>query len=205
MRKICFSDRYGLTDAVLKGRKTMTRRLAFSGLIENPCSGYGLEGKEKDHYFLLDGCRQVAKSTYKVDEYVAIAQRYLDLRYPNGDVTDEFYKLCCKHYMPLECLSSEKGATNKLFVKPSLMPHQIQIIDVKIERLQDISDEDCLKEGIDRCEKEWGYWEHVNGGFNFYAFDTIRKAFASLIDKVSGKGTWEKNPWVFVYSFILIK
>ena len=41
MRKICFSDRYGLTDAVLEGRKTMTRRLAFSGLVENPCNGYG--------------------------------------------------------------------------------------------------------------------------------------------------------------------
>ena len=79
------------------------------------------------------------------------------------------------------------------------------MINIDVQRLQDISDEDCLKEGIDRCEKEWGYWEHVNGSFNFYAFDTIRKAFASLIDKVSGKGTWEKNPWVFVYSFILIK
>lgn len=186
MRKICFSDKYGLTDAVLEGRKTMTRRLAFSGLVENPCTGYGLEGKEKDHYFLLDGCRQVAKSTYKFDEYVAIAQRYAD----------------CNRAV---CLRESAGWGNKMFVRPDLLPHQIQIIDIKVQRLQDISDKDCLKEGIDRCEKEWGYWEYVDGGFNFYAFDTIRKAFASLIDKVSGKGTWEKNPWVFVYTFILVR
>lgn len=194
MRKICFSDRYGLTEAVLDGRKTMTRRLAFDGLVENPCHGYGLESKEKDHCFLLDGCRQVAKSTYKVDEYVAIAQRYKEIFDDAGLVNHNSFEA-----------SNSKGYTNKLFVKPSLMPHQIQIIDVKVQRLQDISDEDCLKEGIDRCEKEWGYWEHVNGGLNFYAFDTIRQAFASLIDKVSGKGTWEKNPWVFVYSFRLVK
>lgn len=35
-------------------------------------------------------------------------------------------------------------------------------------------------------------------------FDTPREAFAALIDKVSGKGTWESNPYVFVYEFELI-
>ena len=30
---------------------------------------------------------------------------------------------------------------------------------------------------------------------------TPREAFASLIDKVSGRGTWKSNPWVFVYEF----
>lgn len=29
-------------------------------------------------------------------------------------------------------------------------------------------------------------------------------AYAALIDKVSGKGTWESNPYVFVYDFELI-
>lgn len=129
MRKICFSDRYGLTEAVLDGRKTMTRRLAFDGLVENPCTGYGLEGKEKDHYLLLDGCRQVAKSTYKFDEYVAIAQRYAD----------------CNRAV---CLRESAGWDNKMFVRPDLMPHQIQIINIEVQRLQDISDEDCLKEGM---------------------------------------------------------
>lgn len=37
---------------------------------------------------------------------------------------------------------------NKRFVKGDLMPHQIRIIDVRIERPQDITDESCLKEGI---------------------------------------------------------
>lgn len=31
-----------------------------------------------------------------------------------------------------------------------------------------------------------------------------KETFAHLIDRVSGKGTWESNPWVFAYEFELI-
>ena len=34
---------------------------------------------------------------------------------------------------------------------------------------------------------------------------TRRIAYAALIDKISGKGTWASNPYVFVYEFELIK
>ena len=34
---------------------------------------------------------------------------------------------------------------------------------------------------------------------------TPREAFAMLIDKVSGRGTWGLNPWVVVYEFELVK
>lgn len=33
----------------------------------------------------------------------------------------------------------------------------------------------------------------------------LQEAYAALIDKISGKGTWEGNPWVFVYDFELVK
>ena len=36
-------------------------------------------------------------------------------------------------------------------------------------------------------------------------FNTPRQAFAALIDKVSGRGTWDRNPWVVVYEFELVK
>ena len=36
-------------------------------------------------------------------------------------------------------------------------------------------------------------------------YTTPREAYAALIDKLSGKGTWESNPYVFVYDFELIK
>lgn len=36
-------------------------------------------------------------------------------------------------------------------------------------------------------------------------FATAKESFACLIDKMSGKGTWESNPYVWVYDFELIK
>lgn len=36
-------------------------------------------------------------------------------------------------------------------------------------------------------------------------FNKPREAFASLIDKVSGRGTWERNPFVWRIEFELVK
>jgi len=38
----------------------------------------------------------------------------------------------------------------------------------------------------------------------FDTFDTAKDAFMNLIDEVSGKGAWERNPLVFAYEFELI-
>ena len=42
------------------------------------------------------------------------------------------------------------------------------------------------------------------GWNNNFSFRTPQDAYASLIDRISGKGTWESNPYVFVYDFELI-
>ena len=95
---------------------------------------------------------------------------------------------------------NNKGWHNKMFVRADLMPHRIRITNVRVERLQDISDEDCLKEGI--VEKPFGtapaYWVLD------VCFSNIRHAFRNLIDKICGPCTWASNPWVFVYEFELV-
>lgn len=93
-----------------------------------------------------------------------------------------------------------------MFVKAGLIPHHIKITDVKVERLQDISDDDILREGV---------WQFYDDNKLFYvskaigyapdvAFLTAREAFWYLIDNISGKGTWESNPWVVAYGFELV-
>ena len=184
-----FNDRYCLTRAVLEGRKTMTRRV-----ITNQQAIYSLDECE----YMLTGCfgeSFVKKySRYQIGEEVAVAQNYKDvydeIKNPCELFSDRFFKSLLKEH---------KGANNKMFVKANLMPHRIRITDIKVERLQDISDEDCLREGIYDVPFVEYSWED-----NGVSFDTPREAFAALIDKVSGKGTWESNPWVFVYSFELL-
>lgn len=185
MKKIIFSDRYGLTQAVLEGRKTQTRRIAFKRDMEPPMQGITPE-------YLI-----AVRSRYKLGETIAIAQKYDDLI-----KDDEFYRLCGIHGMPLECIKYEKGCTNKMFVRADLMPHHIRITNIRFERLQDISEKDCLAEGIweahDVGLEGVTYWYT---GLANSPYRTAREAYAALIDKINGKGTWQSNPYVFVYNF----
>jgi len=206
MKKIIFNDKYGLTEAVLEGRKTMTRRIARDKLWFKP--GHSID--DRGRLLLLDGWQIVARSMYEINEDVAVAQRYMDLRH-----CDAFYDALRKSdpSFPLECIRGEKGSENKMFVKPEWMPHRILITDIKVEPLQDISDEDALKEGVvkSNCKTyDNGYaydWAYDQDGDILATrwFKSPKDAFASLIDKISGNGTWESNPWVFAYTFELIK
>ncbi len=193
MKKIMFNDKYGLTQAVLEGRKTMTRR-AVSAHIHKKASLYRQEYFDDtlDALFVEDSL--LTFSPFKPDEVVAVAQPYRDIRDIIGDIQDG------------KSIKFMAGWNNKMFVRADLMPHQIRIMNVRVERLQDISDEDCLKEGV-----YWDYGDYPYMATKMFKYDGKEEfihpkaAFASLIDKVSGKGTLESNPWVFVYEFELVK
>lgn len=196
MKKIMFNDRYGLTQAVLVGRKTQTRRIVYmpNGFITFDDEDFKLK-KLDNGQALLTLCNNSFKTArYKIGEEVAIAQKYADLAYDG-----EFFRLLGK-------VIFEKGCHNKMFVKADLMPHCIRITNIRVERLQDISEEDCIAEGIWKAHnvglEGTTYWYH---GLANSSFRTAKEAYAALIDKISGKGTWESNPWVFVYDFELVK
>lgn len=201
MKKIMFNDKFCLTQAVLNGTKTMTRRVVPQSLLDKYDVWYEdfiykPIGEEK--YLSVE--EYVLKRTaYKVGEVVAIAQRYKEV-YPNAD-----FEMIDGSFM-----TESAGWTNKMFVKADLLPHHIRITDVKVERLQEISDEDCIKEGVRSFESReivirHGLKEHYTILNTSYVFDTPREAYAKLIDKISGKGTWESNPFVWVYDFELVK
>lgn len=214
MKKIMFSDEFMLTQAVLEGRKTQTRRLLTltlhkkadrgNALIEvSPSKVFFEDGKWKfvydDYVFLLP---KENYPKYDVVEVVAVAQSYRDC----GGINEEGVPMW-------EIISQKVGSTNagwnnKMFVVSSLMPHQIRITDVRVEKLQDISDEDCIKEGIQKmltgCEYyQYSFYDNDKGLWNNYK--TPREAFAHLINKVSRKDVWRLNPYVFVYDFELVK
>ena len=210
-----FNDKFGLTQAVLDGRKTMTRRIikcprTFRG---EWVAGFNIHRRHSDKKIVDWPCMYHADERefdmgeilpkYKLGEVVAIAQSYKDV--------DRFHRKG-KNADYLEYLDSilpelklYPGWGNKMFVKADLMPHHIKITGIKVERLQDISDEDCLKEGIIHVSTFLGqkiyHTPHVNG--SYLSTNVAQEAFAYLIDKVSGKGTWEENPFVWVYEFKL--
>ena len=186
-----FNDKFGLTQAVLEGRKTITRRAVPEELLE--CITWYAQVDEADLIYRL-----IANSTYRVGEVVAIAQSYRDVYLNSGSI----YKI--------GLLGRTAGWRNKMFVRANDMPHHIKITNIRVEHLQDISDEDCLREGIYKKKLEYtpsGYkpnrMYYTFDGIG-YCFNDARDAFAALIDKVSGRGTWESNPLVWVYEFELV-
>lgn len=208
-----FNDKYGLTRAVLDGRKTMTRRIidysknkVFLDLLgdENYMKHEGtLSYDYKDDVLRIDDdfdC-YILRPYYKIGEEVAIAQSYSQCgNFPNYELDEDGYPVMPKR----------SGYFNKMFVKAELMPYRIRITNVKIERMQDISAEDCLREGIRVYTKDEKVFKYdLSDGFEMFSWQKMKrspsKAFASLIDKVSGKGVWKSNPWVFTYEFELIK
>lgn len=240
MKKIMFNDRYGLTEAVLKGRKTMTRRIippieiewARRGKVILPVSGF------RNGWLWMD-CRQILPDSglldyvapqkyqplYDIGEEVAVAQAYENIDI--DEVSRKGINLNLQKDGHLKGLFDLPGWTNKMFVRADAMPHAIRITGIKMERLQDISDEDCLKEGVSAGPID-GWYVHGIGmtipksamtpiaktadGKPYYGdryrdfkFDSPRAAFAALIDKTCGKGTWDGNPWTFAYEFELIR
>lgn len=209
MKKIMFNDKYGLTQAVLDGRKTQTRRMlnttmffqrleTYEGWSNEDISAWKRSCNRRLDEAQGDTLQQMldyalSSSRYKVGEVVAVAQKYKDIALD----------------MPVELaaeLIKQPGWNNKMFVKADFMPHRIRITNIRVERLQDISEEDCMAEGIWRDDnvglEGTTYWYH---GLANSSLRTAKEAYAALIDKISGKGTWEGNPWVFVYDFELIK
>lgn len=182
MKKIMFNDRFGLTKAVLEGRKAQTRRIMphRTAII--------MHGRKN---FLVSSHRtedEIAKdlaefggiySPYKVGEVIAIAQSYKD---------------CAKVGM-----QDTPGWTNKMFVRADLMPHHVEVERIRIEKLRDISEEDCIKEGVYQVTQG----RYKIDGINFIGYDPIT-VYAELINKICGRDAWATNPFVFVYDFKLI-
>ena len=201
MQKIMFNDRYMLTDLVLSGQKTQTRRIIKP---QDERLDY-LRGWNLDWGFAEFGregetpLRLYPK--YYVGEVVAVAMRYKTI-YERVVRTREYIEEIERKYR------KDKGWTNKMYVKPDSMPFTIKITNIRVERLQDISDEDCMKEGIEKML--------VGGENHLYSFldkkrnewtdfRTPQEAFVALIDKINGKGTWDSNPYVWAYDFELAK
>ena len=230
MKKIGFNEHYGLQTAVFNGTKTKTRRIekcldklyAAEKELGEPLEIYQQEITREGIILRTNTGILSLHTRYEIDEEVAVAQAYKEIGLDPMRLEPMFLKtatlipeitsqpLLGWHKVPLKY---HKGYDNKMFTCAALMPHRIIITGLRIERLQDISDEDCLKEGIQE------YFPYIDRNpndkvrtFRYFKDGKIRhcispasKCFAYLIDDISGKGTWERNPWVLVYSFKLIK
>lgn len=138
------------------------------------------------------------KPRFEVGEVVAIKQCYCRVV---GENKKFLYSKVDMNVLVNDIMLSA-GWRNKMFVKNELMPHHIRITAVKKCNLQDLTEDECLNEGI------------IKG--SVYCFIYIKKrciiksltaikAFEHLINDLNGKGYWESNPEGYAYEFTLVK
>lgn len=213
MKKIMFSDRFGMTQAVKDEIKNNTRRVAKDichSLVSHVSELHNIEvGRDGFTITYSTGVRQHVFPAYQVGEEVAVAQSY--------KVTAQY----SRKWLDLQLAANAQnigdlfdsgGWENKMYVSAYYCPLRIRITNIRFERLQDISNEDCLREGIHRVRISGKAFSRPVTCYTFNGdtkpmptYMTPKEAFAALIDEINGKGTWEKNPWVFVYEFELVK
>ncbi len=95
-----------------------------------------------------------------------------------------------------------------IFMRRAASRLTLEVLSVRVERLQDITDEDARAEGVEHfypADFGTGGWKNYGqtefAGDHVSYFVTARESFASLWDSINGPGAWDANPWVWVTSF----
>ena len=190
-RPIIFSA--PMVSAILDGRKTQTRRIAKSiGIVPGigpVCNGSdNIRDWPQFCQYGKPGCRLWVKETYC--KHGALISYKAD-----DDWIAEYRK------------SSDFNVIDNPKWKPSIhMPRiasriTLEITDIRVEQLQDISEEDALAEGVNIYAPYVG----VDCEGNVIESDIISwmpsDYYRELWESINGKGSWDLNPWVWVIQF----
>ncbi len=182
-----------MVKAILEGRKSMTRRvlkpqpnMMNGGKPMNDGRGsYSVEGGWKRLPYAPGDVLWARETWWHFDPHGVL---YTDTK-PSYRADGE--------------IDFEKGDRWR---SPRFMPRwasriTLRVTAVKVERLQDISKEDALAEGIYKVGGGILRWEKYRAADGLPDAMTAEAAFAALWQSLHGPGSWDANPWVAAYSF----
>lgn len=189
----------------MEGRKSQTRRILSHDPLYHPA--VAPSGEVFDEGVRVSGARfGMVGGRLWVRETWAATLKGCDYDWrgqlPEGAADCLFYKADGDDLLPPEfALPDGKG---RIRWRPSIhMPRWVSRIDLevtglRVERLQDISEEDALAEGV---AVDRGNAYHVAGFEGEMAHATARGCMETLWGTINGAGSWECNPWVWVVEF----
>lgn len=191
-RPILFSA--PMVRAILDGRKTQTRRTNSSMPDMWDKVEIGFYGDDFGAWFRFDD-EGINRDTFAKCPYGKIGD-FLWVRETFCEWDDGFVYAAT-------CTDAERSLSK---FKPSMfMPKRacrirLEITNIRLERLKNITDKDCLCEGIDGGAH--ASWKDYSGGGGFWF---PRDSFESLWESINGEGSWQANPWVWVVEFKVVK
>lgn len=195
-RPILFSA--PMVRALLDGSKTQTRRIAkgvatVHSITGEPLAGCDSEGPRVQCPFGQPGDLLWVRETHAFDPPDDGSWNYTQW---SGCAPSPWREIPKRFWNPEHVIHAASWAGSEITWRPSIhMPRwasriTLRITDVRVERLQDISGDDCIAEGA------WPI-EQKELGRSHEAVD----AFRDLWNSINGAGSWDANPWVWVVEF----
>jgi hypothetical protein len=78
----------------------------------------------------------------------------------------------------------------------------LEVTEVRVQRLQDISEADCWAEGIEAVDGAFTRDQHIDMTRRLGCrIDDAKPSYALLWESINGPGSWDANPWVWAVSF----
>ena len=214
-RPILFST--DMVKAIMEGRKTLTRRVMNPQPIsqdiemtleeDRPVMKYGETGKRIAPVapYGWKGDLLWVRETWCVTQPADPETYHYGYKaggvvpYSSWEVDEKYYYLSPDIYKP--SIHMPKDAARIW----------LEVTDIRVERLQDISEDDAIEEGIEpdvtglSLKIENGIEREVMEYYNYskegYRYVPPIDSFRSLWDSINSKITWNDNPWVWVVSF----
>ncbi len=198
--------------AVLNGTKTETRRLlTIKGETQDEVTQISkIERNEKGNYLFLG---DELKPKYNIGDRCYLTeptQIESDIANSFEAHVSYFWHKPEIIWQPIteedsaKILNRKSGVTSKQiarFMLKSFARYWVEIIDVKLERLLDITAEAAIAEGIEYDDYWDRYWDYMAED---YSFKSPIDSYISEIEMLHGKAIANSNPWLWVYKFKLI-
>ncbi|WP_368765613.1 hypothetical protein [Klebsiella oxytoca] len=190
--------------AILDGRKTQTRRpVKFPVLDRNlgcELAGNELAGELSAESYLNSAFGKPGDRIW-VREIFRVHSRATDfatLVY-KASVRNSWTEQT--HRVPVSVCN--KPATPEKWTPSLHMPRWasrilLEITDVRVERLNAISENDAQAEGVGKLRG--GFWQHYQPGWTQHQL-SARGSFVTLWKSIYGEESWNSNPWVWVIEF----
>jgi hypothetical protein len=189
--------------AILDNQKSQTRRIIkLKKEIQNPQFGFTT--------FTPKGSVSV-RGIHKNGEY---GESFIKMPYQKGDrlwVRETFWlngsgmpRFKADFANPKEYGWKWKPS---IFLKKEHARIWLEVTDIWVERLQDITEEDARSEGVYKFKDCEGYSKYAlkKGKVHLFSVATARESYQTLWESINGKGSWALNPWIWVIEFKRIK
>ncbi len=204
MKQIFFESIPDMSKSVIKGRVTQTRRVVLLSGVTDMSAKVTLSTDKKGRCILQYNNESSIYTDFNIGDTLAVGQSY---------------RTCYEEVLETVKDKALKESLREFtaFISQDSVPfksarHHLRIRNIRLERMQDISEKDCLASGIHPVFKDsddgdvfCGYtYSQAMFVEPYHIYATSLEAYKALVCINKGQNMWQRNPYVVVYDFELI-